>query len=144
MLGEVLQEAEANVVAHLAGLEDAVTNLAERLESLGREGASSTTAALSEMLGLVRGLDPAAPAVLASMHQDAAGLRADLAGALTELGRLVGSGFAEVGDRLTALEQGQAQRDERLAEVLNGFSEAISTALGRLGDQLGRTGGAQT
>ena len=123
-LGEVLQEAEANVVAHLAGLEDAVANLAERLESLGREGASSTTTALSELLGLVRGLDPAA-------------WRADLAQALSGLGRLLGPGLDEVRDRLTAVEQSQAERDERLAGVLSGFSEEISAALGRLGDQLG-------
>ena len=139
-LGEALQEAEANVVAHLAGLEDAVDDLAERLESLGREGASSTTAALAEMLGIVRGLDPAATLV-ASLREDAAVLRVDLAGALAELGRLVGPGFAEVSDRLTAIEQAQQERDERLAAVLSGFSEAISTALGQLGDQLGRTGG---
>lgn len=125
-LGDVLQEAEANVVAHLAGLEDAVENLAERLEALGREGASSATAAVTELLGLVRARD-----------QDAAVLRSDLAGALTELGRLVGPGFAEVRDRLAAIEHAQAERDERLAAVLTGFSEAISTSLGRLGDQLG-------
>ena len=55
-----LREAEGSLVAHLAALDQAVDDLADRLESLAREGASSTNAALREVLALLRA-QPAGP-----------------------------------------------------------------------------------
>jgi hypothetical protein len=131
--GSSLEDARGVLESRLAVLEDAVDGLSERLESLARDGAKTTTAKLQELDGTVRELDARLSAQgvqTAEQVVDRLGKLVEARVAATEarLVQALDAAQARAADDRTAVDELAVTTGDRL-DALTGVLERTLSAL---------------